>query len=294
MPIETDRAVARYIKDRRTSGGIRPSTAADYGYILAGFAKCCPADPRRINRRSVRRWLDEQTCSPSTLRSRLSAVRSFCDWLVAEGLITRSPVRSMNLRVRTERRRIPRSFAPADASRIYGALPDARADCIVTLGLQLGLRCSEIVGLEIHDIDWTRREVHIHHAKNGNERVIPLTEEAGESISRYLAEYPAADGPLIRSYVAQHRGLTSGHVSHLVVAWLYEAGLKRSAYDGRSLHALRHTALTDMLDHSRDLAAVADVAGHASISTTRDLYTRRARADVLRPVMEGRRYNVAF
>ena len=54
---------------------------------------------------------------------------------------------------------------------------------------------------------------------------------------------------------------------------------------------MRHTAATDMLEKSRDIAAVADVLGHASISTTRDIYTRRARTDVLRPVMEGRRYN---
>ena len=94
MHTQTHRAVTRYLQDRRTSQGIRLQTAADYTYILHAFADHCPANPAKINRRCIRKWLDAQTCSPATLRTRLSAVRTFCDWLVAEDYISRSPVRN--------------------------------------------------------------------------------------------------------------------------------------------------------------------------------------------------------
>jgi len=68
-------------------------------------------------------------------------------------------------------------------------------------------------------------------------------------------------------------GISAGRVSKLVSRWIAEAGIKTGRYDGRSAHALRHTAASRMADVA-DLRVVQEFLGHASLATT-DRYVRR-------------------
>ena len=83
--------------------------------------------------------------------------------------------------------------------------------------------------------------------------------------------------------------MTANDWSKRMTALFWEAGLKKANYDGRSAHALRHTAASDVLDRCKNVRTVQAMLGHASIATTQ-IYLRRANLDQLREAMSGRDY----
>ena len=282
------RLARRYLAERQALAQIRPQTAREWAYILAQFADEMPDDPGRVDKRHVLRWVDAHPVAPSTLRKKVSVVRGFLDWCVTEKVITRNPIRVMGFTVKTEPNRIPRALSAKDASALWDVLPDARARCIVALGLQLGLRRAEIATIEIHDIDWAASEVRVT-GKGDKERVVPLTATAIDAIREYLAASPASDGPLVRSHVHERRPLAPPTIGKLLHSWFSAAGLKHHPYDGRSTHALRHTAASDVLERCGDITIVRDMLGHSSTITTQ-IYTRSTTSPRLREAMEGRNY----
>lgn len=104
---------------------------------------------------------------------------------------------------------------------------------------------------------------------------------------RYLTEYPTPAGPLFRGFTTGH-GMTPGHIGTLVRGWLREAGIKQAPRDGVDAHALRHTALTDMLHAGADVRQVQIIAGHDSLQTTQRYLGWHV--DGLRQAIEGRTY----
>ena len=287
------RLVGRYLADQTSSRAISRATASNRYYLLAKFADSCPIDPAMTDRRHVRRWLRGlDSLGRSSLRNHISAVRLFLDWMVSEQVIKKNPIRAMGLRAPTEPPRPPRAMDTEELVAIYAVLPDARARCIVTLALQLGLRCIEISRLEVHDIDWSAQTVRVH-GKGDRFRDLPLTDDARAAIRDHLAVDPISDGPVVRSLNRPRTALTSGYISRIVVGWIRDAGIKKHPWDGRSAHAFRHTAATDVYRTSGgDLMAVRDMLGHLSVDTTQ-IYVRSTSLDRLRSVMEGRTYDDA-
>lgn len=285
---EADVLARRYLRERRATEAIVAKTAYEWSYVLAQFAACMPADPSKTDRRHVLKWVEAHPVAPSTLRKKVSVVRGFLDWCVEAKVLGVNPVRRMRFQVKTEPRRVPRSLSAEDAAALWAVLPDARARCIVALGLQLGLRRAEIAGLQLHDIDWSAKMVRVM-GKGSRERIVPLTDDAAVAIRDYLSVAPASDGPLVRSVVHERRGLAPETVTKMMHRWFVAAGLKRHAYDGRSTHALRHTAASDVHRACGDITVVRDMLGHADVRTTQ-IYTRSTPSDAMREAMAGRRY----
>lgn len=209
-------------------------------------------------------------------------VRTFCRWLVAERLLRRDPTAGIG-RVR-QPRQVPRGLTADRVSALWLVLPDVRAELIVTLMVQEGLRCGEVARLEVGDLDWAGRVVLVH-GKGGHERVLPLSAQTAGSLSRYLSERPATAGPLVRSYTRPGQAILPGRISHLVGRWMRDAGVAASG------HALRHTAATDMLRAGAHVRDVQTALGHASLATTQR-YMPWVVGD-LRVAMGGRQYGVS-
>ena len=133
-----------------------------------------------------------------------------------------------------------------------------------------GLRCVEVARLDASDLDAGRRTITVR-GKADNVRTIPLADEVADQLERWLAGRHA--GPVV--------DLAAATLSGVVAAWMADAGLKSRPYDGRSAHALRHTAASDLYDRCRDVKAVQRFLGHANVATT-DRYLRAGDDDVIR------------
>jgi integrase/recombinase XerD len=118
----------------------------------------------------------------------------------------------------------------------------------------------------------------------------PLVEEAWHALIAFLPSVPGSAGPLFRSTRYPDRGISGAWIGELVTRALYDAGVKRYAYDGRSPHALRHTFAQDLADDEVDPRIIQEALGHASLANTM-LYVRGTVTQRLRDAMEGRRYS---
>lgn len=216
---------------------------------------------------------------PRTTARKLSSLRRFYRFLVREGVTQVDPtalIQSPRLG-----RPLPKTLTEGDVERLLGAVPTASA-----LGLRdramletlyaSGLRVSELVGLQIHEVNLRHGLVRVT-GKGGRERLVPLGETAADWLQRYLRE---ARGELIGAGVsddlfltARGRRMTRQNFWRMIKQRAVLAGIQVSI----SPHTLRHAFATHLLNHGADLRAVQMLLGHADLSTTQ-IYTHVAKA----------------
>lgn len=288
MPTDLRRLTHRYIAGRVRTGDLTSYTAACYRRPLDVLVEVHGNRPvALIGKATIHRWLTARiSLRPSTKRTQWSYVSCFLDWLVERGDLPRNPCRSMKAPKRP--RSTPRAIDEDAVRLVIDHAPDARGEAIVWLMVGLGLRCVEVHRLRVED--WSRRDGLLRvTGKFGHEREVPVTEEAADALSAYLAVFPATVGPMVRSYTQEHRAVRPGTLSHYLSRWMRSAGVKTAPRDGVSAHALRHTCASDVLDRCGDLRTVQEMLGHAHLSST-SVYLRRAGIPKMREAMNGRTY----
>lgn len=287
MPATVTQAAIAYLDHRRTCGEFAPTTVAATRSCLLSFARTIgDPPPHKLSRRHVEKWVGARRVSPATMRRNLSMLRSFFAWLRQRKMLSRDPL--AGIKGPRQPRLIPRGLKRRDVAAVLAACGDRRDVVIVTLMVQCGLRCAEVAGLQVADVDLTADTLHVV-GKGGHERALPITADARAALVDYLAEFPAVGGPFVRSYVHTHAGLAPSYISHRVTALLRDAGVKHASYDGVSAHALRHTCAKDLVDGGAGLRDVQSALGHASLTSTSRYVGLTALKD-LRRVMEGRHY----
>lgn len=272
----------RYVDERKNLGQLTGESPRTVRYRLNLFVEHAGHDLsiRRVTRRRIERWLISMHVSNATLRVRLSAVRSFLDWCVAHGYINHNPALGIEA-AKQPHLLPPRALEHDQVASIYRQCPNLRAELIVTLMVQEGLRAGEVARLEVGDVDLTNMTLCVT-GKGGHQRAIPITTEAERALRLYLGERRFAAGPLVRSLMDEHRGVNAGTVSRIVSRVMHDAGLEESG------HALRHTCASDLLERGVHVRTVQYILGHSSLQTTQR-YLRRHVGD-LREAMEGRSY----
>lgn len=267
-----------YVADRVTRGRFRPRTATTVAVTLRGLCRYVP-DGDALTTAHIEAWITGTKMAPATLRTRLSQIRAFCQWLIRHGHLDNDP--SFFVDSPRPPRYVPRGLKSDAVGRVLDVCPDLRARAVVLLMCQEGLRCGEVAALELGDVDFDEKLILVR-GKGGHQRVLPVSDETWGAVVEYLAEHPANAGPLVRSYNDPYSGLDASYVSTLVARWIRAAGVEATA------HALRHTAASDMLRSGAHLRDVQAALGHVSLSTTQR-YLPWVVGD-LRTAMSGRRY----
>lgn len=279
--------VTEYLEERVSRGELDPMTARNHRSALLHLARSVGTKPvKRLSSTDVEHWLESrQHLRPTTRRSQFSYVVTFCAWLERRGHTTKNI--AADLRAPRVPRSVPRAL-PADAvAATLRHAKGSRGRATVWLMVGLGLRCCEVASLDLED--WDRHaQLLTVRGKGGHERELPVPVEVATALDAYLAEHPASVGPLVRSYRDDAR-LKPDSISAMVSEWMRAAGVKRRARDGRSAHAFRHTAASDVLDRCPDLRVVQQMLGHQHLTTT-TIYLRRASMGKMRDAMAGRRY----
>lgn len=218
---------------------------------------------------------------------RLSAVRQFFKFLVAEGVVAESPAEYVTSPKRPQS--LPKTLSVAEVDLLIGAAQSAidgtagrdrvralRLHCLLELLYATGMRVSELVALPRAVLTGDPRVLTIT-GKGGRERLVPLNRAARTALDRYLAVgEDAEDGlaPMLRSrWVFPSRGL-QGHLTRQAFGQELKELAESAGLDPRrvSPHVLRHAFASHLLDRGADLRAVQQLLGHADISTTQ-IYT---------------------
>lgn len=245
----------------------------------------------------LRDWLwaaTERGLARSTIARRSASVRAFTRWASETGVLAVDP--GVRLRAPKGAAHLPRVVAQDQVRAMLDGLAVRAADddpaalrdrAVVELLYAAGIRVSELVGLDLGDVDRTRLTVRVL-GKGGKERVVPFGVPAHDALGAWLdcgrpalAAAAAAGRPGAAAAVTAarpagaalflgHRGARLGTRSaYRIVARLLEA-LPGEGPSGP--HTFRHTAATHLLDGGADLRAVQEMLGHASLGTTQ-IYT---------------------
>ncbi|MCA9243986.1 MAG: tyrosine recombinase XerC [Phycisphaerales bacterium] len=223
---------------------------------------------------------DKNYCK-STIARKLATLRSFYKFLLRRGLIRSNPVAT--IRTPKQDKRLPKYLEIEQIEKLFSncdttTLLGSRDRAILETLYSTGIRVSELVALDIADIDLGASVVHVR-GKGKKERVIPIGPGAVRAIIHYLDMRRGAANMRFDPealFINKHgQRLSTRSVRRKLDKYLLEAGLDLSV----SPHTLRHSFATHMLQRGADLRAVQEMLGHQSLSTTQ-IYTHLTGEDV--------------
>jgi len=211
-----------------------------------------------------------------SVQRRLSAVRTFFDFLVREGCCSSNP--GEDVRAPKLKKRLPTTLDADQMGRLLAFRAEdslsARDKAIMELFYSSGLRLSELVGLDLSSLDLADRTVRVL-GKGAKSRVLPIGRFAVEALRRWLAERSRLLGPAVAAELAGPvfvgrggRRLTTRAVQLRVTLWARRQGLGVHLHP----HMFRHSFASHLLESSGNLRAVQELLGHADIGTTQ-IYT---------------------
>ncbi len=267
--------------------GCSPRTADTYGRTLRSFAQWARSVDEGITWQTVdtdvaRNWMAacmERGENPRTICRRLSALRSFYKYLLRTQRVSHDPVRL--IRSPKTHAKLPTFLKKEEVNRLFDEVEfaddfeGAKRRTILLTFYHTGMRVSELVGLNVQDVDLGRREVTVT-GKGSKQRIIPFGEELAEAMATYLqrrSEKPHADNALFTGN--QGRRISVSYAYSVVRNYLTLVTTQKK----KSPHVLRHTYATALLNNGADLETIKELLGHESIKTT-EVYTHTTFEDL--------------
>jgi integrase/recombinase XerD len=284
LAVEAERYLDHLAVERGLSEHTLSAYRRDLRRYVAFLTRRDMLEPGEVEEATVRSFvasLSASTHGPNDAPYRatsvartLSAVRSFHRFLLREGVTDRDP--AVGVPQPRLPRSLPRPLPVEDVRRLLEA-PDEgspaglRDRAILELLYGSGLRISELTGLDVDDLDLEEGSVRVL-GKGGKEREVPLGSFGRDAVGAYLTRgRPALASVATRGAVflnARGGRLSRQSCARLLNRYVRLAGIERRV----TLHTLRHSFATHLLEGGADVRVVQELLGHASVATTQ-IYT---------------------
>jgi integrase/recombinase XerC len=290
-PTPSNPYVVEYLRHLAMERDMSPNTVRAYSRdlgafegFLAGHYGTSEWSWEGVDRLAMRGFLAQlqrRGLGKRSMSRALSAVRSFYRWMHRSELLETNPARAVGapklekyLPGYLDRAQIDLLFQIAEARAWEGDFVDVRNLAILELFYSTGMRLSELAGLSRGDVDLVTQQVKVR-GKGRKERIVPIGDHAQLAMRNYEAK---------RDDLVRRVGLTADRSAFFLARTGKRIGVRAvqkavSAFlsqidedAGLSVHSLRHTFATHLLDAGADLRAVQELLGHSSISTTQ-IYT---------------------
>ena len=237
------------------------------GKLFLGFLKGVGMDGlEQLTRQDLEAFVEHEQdrgMAPRTVRTRLSVVRAFARFLEREEIID-PRVLSRSLRIKLPEN-LPKAIAPEDIRRLLDVVTDTRDRALILVLLRTGMRIGELLGTNVEDVHLAERRIEIPQAqKNAVGRVVYLSDDAGDALKAWLL---TRESYKVFLFYAKGRD-TMGYATAraLFRKYLAKAGLQDKNY---TLHRLRHTFASDMLNAGMRLECLQQLLGHSTLEMTR-------------------------
>ena len=275
--MKLEQGVAEFLASLAVERGLADATIRAYRRDLADYLSFL--DGRSPDRDLIDGFVADlygRGWVATTVARKIAAVRGLHRFLIAEDLAGDDP--STMVDAPRPGARLPKALEIDETLKLIespdSATPLGRRDrAILEFMYASGARVSEVVGLDLYDLDLDDRTAMVT-GKGSRQRLVPIGRQAIEAISRYLPDRRASLGgrPDPGAVFLNARG---GRLSRQGVWGIVRKAAQRAglAPESVSPHVLRHSAATHMVEGGADLRTVQEMLGHASISTTQ-VYTR--------------------
>ncbi|MEO7653625.1 MAG: tyrosine-type recombinase/integrase [Bryobacteraceae bacterium] len=291
MPSELEQHVERFLAELRRKN-VSDHTLKAYSSDLRQFLEYftppgeAPPAPGNFDTWKIREWMGDlyaHKLAAVTMRRKLSALRMLFRFLVREGTLQINPARLV--RMPKAPSRLPSVMSAEKANALVDGITagaekyekpyPARDLALFEFLYGCGVRISELMSLNIEDIDRTEQWIRVR-GKGRKERQVPYGTKAALALQKYLEERKAA--PQETAVFVNHRGarLTAGGAAGIVK--FYSTFLAKDS--SLHPHSFRHAYATHLLADGADLRAIQELLGHSQLSTTQK-YTHVSLTDLM-------------
>lgn len=270
MDLPGKQHVEAYLR-RLTRGNRRPRTLySRWGTLrifLGMFRGIGKTRLGEITRRDLEAFIEyeqDRRIKITTIRMRLTGVQSFLRYLEEEGIVSRD-IFSRRIRLQMPER-LPRAMDPGDIKKLHSVIEGTRDRALILVLLRTGMRIGELLQTKPSDVHLEERRIEIHEAqKNRLGRVVYLSDDAVTVLKAWMKERCAW-----AEYLFHGQGgaepLSYSAARSRFAGYLFKAGLENKGY---SLHKLRHTFATELLNAGMRLECLQVLLGHHNIEETR-------------------------
>ena len=253
--------------------GVSQSTLRQYSQSAAELIHELGEDPSQWNAHEVRAFLLESVnrCKTNTAQKRLGAMRAFLRYLSFRGLCRNDLDQAVPSVAHWRLASMPQCLTAEEVERVIAACSGSsvrrlRDRAMILLLVRLGLRAGDVAQLRLTDLEWESGTMRVL-GKGRYEVRLPLPQDAGDVLLRYLERRPEAAGTdrVFLRNIAPFKPVSNDCVSGVVKRALRRANVVTVK---KGAHLLRHTAATEMLRHGVPLDQIGLVLRHRGIDTT--------------------------
>jgi integrase/recombinase XerD len=199
----------------------------------------------------------------TTIRTRMASIIAFLHFLMDQDILSPSVLKK-TIRLKLPDK-LPRAMNPKDVRRLIEVIDDARDRALILLLLRTGMRIGEVLGLTMNDIDLTERKIHLFEGeKNSMGRVVYLSDDALFGLKRWFAVRNKEETYLFSGQ--RHGHLCYSTARSCFVHYIRKARLEHKGY---TVHCLRHTFASELLNAGMRLEVLQQLLGHQDIEVTR-------------------------
>lgn len=253
--------------------GLSESTQEVYVRAVRQLAEHCGKPPDQITDEELRQYFlhlrDVRGIAQNTLQVNLSALRFFYQYTLGKNLPTLELVRARR------EKKLPVVLSIAEVRQVLGCIRRLRYRACLSTIYSCGLRLREGLSLQVEDIDSERMRVHVRNGKGAKARYVPLFRGTLELLRQYWVKhrhpiwlFPAPERPRGAPSKTATAPMNASGVQFVFVAAVRESGIKKRA----TVHTLRHSYATHLLEAGVSLRVIQAYLGHSSPAST-TIYT---------------------
>ena len=281
--------IEKYLKYLQVERNSSPHTITSYENDLSSFLEFCSThmnvseenfDVQIITRLTIRLWLgelSEQGLAKSSIARKVAALRSFFKYAFKRGHITINPAHL--LIVPKKDKTLPKTATEEDLTRMLEninieTVQGLQNRAILEIFYGTGIRVSELVGLNLTDLDLRAGQINVK-GKGNKERIVPIGKIARDILIEFVQKRPELYGS--RTDADAQKALflaANGQRAYVrAIRYMVEKYLsKESEVTQKSPHVLRHSFATHMLNNGADIRLIKEFLGHANLAATQ-VYT---------------------
>ncbi|KAF0133741.1 MAG: integrase/recombinase XerD [Candidatus Saganbacteria bacterium] len=268
-----DDLILEFIDYLNFEKGYSKHTLSNYKRDLKQYFKFL--NNKEADREMISRYLKKLSdygYSPSTIMRMHATLKSFYHYLMAEGKTKEDP--TADFKLPKIGHRLPKALSIKDTFQlIKSSAKNPRDAAILELLYATGMRASEIIGLNVFDVNFQASLVKCL-GKGEKERIVPLGDMAKKALNKYIEEIRPKNIKDDKPLFLDRNGtrLTRQSLWNMVKKYVKKSGVKEKT----TTHTLRHSFATHLLEKGADLRTVQEMLGHSNIATT-EIYTSVSR-----------------
>ncbi|MDI6889133.1 MAG: tyrosine-type recombinase/integrase [Methanocellales archaeon] len=268
--LETPKEEFEYLRRELVSRKYSPKTIKAYIHYNRDFLRFIEKKPEEAANDDIKNYLfhlaDKRGLSASTLNIAINALKFYYGGVLKRNF-------AFEIKRPKKDKKLPVVLSQKEVAKILSSVANIKHKAVLMLTYSAGLRVSEVVKLKVEDIDSQRKLIHIRGAKGRKDRYTILSDVALITLTEYWREFGRSKWLFPSQDKENH--ITTRTVEKIFTNACKKANIKKNV----TVHSLRHSFATHLLESGTDLRYIQELLGHESSRTT-EIYTHVSNKDL--------------